>query len=102
MKDPRRNKLGHEKANKLVALFHNLRLMSRIKKPAYVEPAVGWNAEDDKSGVVKFGLSNYESHVKKVAGPERPSISFAALCPPKIVNTDALIDTRTLEHFRAV
>ena len=24
IKDPRRNRLGHEKANKLVAIFHNL------------------------------------------------------------------------------
>ena len=43
VKDRTRNKLSHEKANKLVALFHNLRLMKRTKKVAYTEPAVGWS-----------------------------------------------------------
>ena len=31
VKDRRRNKLSHVRANKLVALFHNLRLMKRVK-----------------------------------------------------------------------
>ena len=55
MKDPKRNRLGHEKANKLVALFHNLRLLYRAKKPNYTEPMVGWNEEDKKTGLIKFG-----------------------------------------------
>mmetsp|Transcript_4348 Transcript_4348/g.9388 ORF Transcript_4348/g.9388 Transcript_4348/m.9388 type:complete len:108 (+) Transcript_4348:619-942(+) len=42
IKDRRRNRLGHEKADKLVALFHNLRLMAKMVKPAYTEPVVGW------------------------------------------------------------
>ena len=56
VKDRRRNRLGHEKANKLVGLFHNLRLL----KPMYVEPAIGWNEDEDKSGVTKFGLLHHE------------------------------------------
>lgn len=59
VKDRRRNRLAHAKADKLVALFHNLRLMKRMKKPAYVEPTVGWTDEDTKSGVTKFGIANY-------------------------------------------
>ena len=31
VKDRRRSKLSHVRANKLVALFHNLRLMKRVK-----------------------------------------------------------------------
>jgi len=61
IKDPRRNRLEHNRANKLVALFHNLRLIARVKKPTYVEPAIGWNDEDFNSGVTKFGVANYES-----------------------------------------
>lgn len=61
VKDRKRNRLAHDKANKLVALFHNLRLMLRMKKLAYVEPAVGWeNCEEDEeqstSRIVKFGV----------------------------------------------
>ena len=41
VKDPRRNRLKHSKASKLVALFHNLRLIFRMKKPNYTEPLVG-------------------------------------------------------------
>ncbi|KAL1495949.1 hypothetical protein AB1Y20_014591 [Prymnesium parvum] len=59
IKDRKRNRLSHNKANKLVALFHNLRLLKRMRKPAYTEPAVGWNQEDDKSGITKFGIDNY-------------------------------------------
>ena len=53
VKDPRRNKLAHEKANKLVALFHNLRLLAKAKAPVYSEPAIGWNDNDFSSGVTK-------------------------------------------------
>ena len=58
VKDRRRNRLGHEKANKLVAIFHNRRLLTRMKKPAYVEPAIGWNTEDERAGVIKYGVAN--------------------------------------------
>ena len=29
-------------------------------KPGYSEPAIGWNSEDNKSGVIKYGVANYE------------------------------------------
>eukprot|EP00966_Prymnesium_polylepis_P179620 4158961-Prymnesium_polylepis.1 len=79
IKDPRRNRLEHSRANKLVALFHNLRLIARMKKPNYVEPAIGWNDEDFQTGVTKFGVANYEGTAKlKVKAPaQRP-----ALMPP--------------------
>lgn len=59
VKDRKRNRLQHEKANKLVDLFHNLRLMKRMNKPAYAEPAVGWNVEEMESGITKWGVANY-------------------------------------------
>jgi hypothetical protein len=76
VKDPRRNKLGHEKANKLVAIFHNCRLLTRMNKPAYVEPAIGWNKEDNNAGVIKYGVANYEPRksVAKITAPTRPAL----------------------------
>ena len=60
VKDRRRNRLGHDKANKLVGLFHNLRLILRQNRVIYSEPAVGWTQHDDvKSGIQKWGISNY-------------------------------------------
>jgi len=77
VKDPRRNRLGHQKASKLVSLFHNLRLLSRMNKPTYTEPAIGWNDEDNKVGLVKFGVADYAApkHVK-INPPERPQLTF--------------------------
>ena len=51
----------------------------RMKKPNYVEPAIGWNDEDFHTGVTKFGVANYEGTAKlKVMAPaHRP-----ALMPP--------------------
>ena len=75
VKDPRRNRLEHGRADKLVALFHNLRLMARAKKPDYSEPAIGWNEDDFHAGVTSFGVSNYESTQKlKVLAPFRPTL----------------------------
>ena len=58
----RRNRLGHEKADKLVSLFHNLRLLKRMKKPNYTEPMIAWgDAEEmdvDSSRVTKYELNN--------------------------------------------
>jgi hypothetical protein len=59
IKDRKRNCLGHDKANKLVALFHNLRLIWRMATPKYVEPAVDHTDSDDAlfvSGVTTFAL----------------------------------------------
>ena len=54
VKDRRRNRLAHCKANKLVGVFHNLRLLKRMQKLSYVEPAVGWSDDLERSAVLKF------------------------------------------------
>ena len=77
VKDPRRNRLRHEKAAKLVGLFHNLRLIFRMKRPNYVETAVGWNDEDKQTGLSKYGVTHYEPHVVKSIPYRCPS---ARLC----------------------
>ena len=53
-KDRRRNRLSHARANKLVGLFHNLRLLKRMKKVSYAEPAVAWTDNLERSSVTKF------------------------------------------------
>ena len=58
--DRRRNRLAHARANKLVSCFHNLRLLKRMTKTNYTEPAVGWTEEDTTSGITKYGIVNYE------------------------------------------
>ena len=74
VKDPRRNRLGHIKATKLVGLFHNLRLLNKMKQPAYTEPLIGWNNEDFKAGLVKFGVAEYAAPTKvKIEAPTRPT-----------------------------
>ena len=57
VKDRRRNRLGHGKSNMLVGLFHNLRLLKRMRKLLYTEQCVGWNDEDEKTG--SFALVVY-------------------------------------------
>ena len=76
IKDPRRNRLQHDKANKLVAIFHNLRLLARMNKPNYVEPAVGWNCEDNHVGVIKYGVADYEPRKNStpISAPKRPEL----------------------------
>jgi len=76
IKDRRRNKLQHDKANKLVAIFHNLRLLARMNKPNYVEPAVGWNCEDNHVGVIKYGVADYEPRKNStpISAPKRPEL----------------------------
>ena len=79
VKDPRRNRLKHIRANKLVALFHNLRLLFRMKKPKYSEPVVAWNEEDKHTGLVKYGVNHYEepaSLVTTIPCPTRPPVIF--------------------------
>ena len=77
VKDARRNRLGHIKASKLVSLFYNLRLLHRVKKPAYSEPALGWNDEDFRTGLVKFGVAEYAAPTAKtIAAPTRPAITY--------------------------
>jgi hypothetical protein len=76
VKDPRRNRLGHDKASKLVALFHNMRLLTRMKKHKYVEPAISWNTEDTVTGVIKYGVADYEPRKgpPKIKNPTRPTL----------------------------
>lgn len=78
VKDKRRNRLQHAKATKLVGLFHNLRLMHTMKRLVYTEPCIGWNDEDLKVGIEKFGVAEYAAPtVKKINKPQRPDeISF--------------------------
>ena len=59
VKDRRRNRLSHVKANKLVRIFHNLRMKRRTGHVAYTEPAIGWAEDPQKSGVTKWGLPNF-------------------------------------------
>ena len=90
VKDPRRNRLGHAKASKLVGLFHNLRLLHRMKKPAYTEPAIGWNSEDFQTGLVKYGVAEYAPPAtKKITPPTRPAITFEAEYAPDALEGDA-------------
>ena len=52
IKDKRRNRLTHEKSNKLVGLFHNLRLLAKMATPKYMEPAIGWFTEQESGSAV--------------------------------------------------
>ena len=47
-----------------------------MKKPNYVEPAIGWNTEDNAAGVIKYGVANYEPRksAAKIAAPVRPPL----------------------------
>ena len=60
VKDRRRNRLCHAKADKLVRCFHNLRLIHKMRKSEYTEPAVGWSHDAEKSGIMKFSVANHE------------------------------------------
>ena len=84
VKDARRNRLEHNKANKLVALFHNLRLLNRVRLPQYSEPAVGWETEDAKSGVTKYGVAHYEPcKATAIKAVERPGARMLELAAPQ-------------------
>ena len=73
VKDRRRNRLSHEKANKLVRLFHNLRLLKRMSAPNYSEPAIGWTDDVELTGVRKFKASSgTPSNLLKCASPVGP------------------------------
>ena len=61
-------------------------LLMRMKEPNYSEPAIGWNTDDEKSGVVSFGVANYESTKElKVKAPPRPML----MPPPVPVELEA-------------
>ena len=52
-----------------------------MAKPAYSEPAIGWNHEDDAAGVVKYGVANYEPARKSAAALVRPPQPALCLAP---------------------
>lgn len=78
VKDRRRNRLAHHRASKLTALFHNLRLIYRMKKSDYEEPAVAWtNPDTPESGITKFGVTHYAGSapsLKAIGKPTRPAL----------------------------
>ena len=86
VKDARRNKLSHTKADKLVALFHNLRLLHKVKKPMYTEPAIGWNEDDFQAGVTKYGVAHYEGAKKHAKAPTRPRLLPLEPCPEVVID----------------
>ena len=57
----------------------NLRLIARVKKPDYVEPAIVWNDEDFDTGVTNFGVANYEGTAKLKV--KAPAVRPALKCP---------------------
>ena len=59
-----------------------------MKKPCYVEPAIGWNNEDERSGVAKYGVAHYEPLQRraKIDAPARP-----ALLPPPVALEQELL-----------
>ena len=61
VKDRRRNRLGHQKADQLVSLFHNLRLLKRMRQPKYEEPAIAWGEDLEQSHVTRFSAASTSS-----------------------------------------
>ena len=60
------------------------RLLKRMKKPAYVEPAIGWNTEDNHAGVIKYGVADYQPRksAARITAPTRPALP-APPSPPQ-------------------
>ena len=53
---------------------------------AYVEPAIGWNTEDNQAGVINYGVADYEPRKSAAAisitAPARPALP-APPAPPQ-------------------
>ena len=84
VKDRRRNRLSHKKADVLVGLFHNLRLLKRMKKPQYTEPAIAWTDDLEKSGVIKYaaaGAAGSSSLLTAGAAGSPSLLTFAPRTP---------------------
>ena len=63
-----------------------MRLLMRMKKPNYTEPAIGWNTEDAAAGVIKYGVANYEPRqgptvIKNPIRPPLPAPELPASPP---------------------
>ena len=57
-----------------------------MKKTGYTEPAIGWNDEDNRSGIKTYGVANYAGTAKlKIITPVRPVL----LPAPEAVRTRA-------------
>ena len=57
--------------------FRKSAVISRsLPQPAYAEPAIGWNTEDNKAGVIKYGVADYEPRTSKapIRTPTRPAL----------------------------
>ena len=65
-----RNRLSHDKANKLVALFHNLRLLKRMKKPQYSEPMIAWG-DSEELDVACSRVTKYSAAGSSSGGPSK-------------------------------
>lgn len=85
VKDQRQNRLGHENANKLVALFHNLRLLKRMRELKYVEPTIAWSDDLERSAVTKYEPGKASSDRSKLlnatAVVTSPHASSSAIVP---------------------
>ena len=65
-----------------------------VGKPGYSEPAIGWNSEDNKSGVIKYGVANYEPRksVAKIMAPARPALPAPPVPPQENDSINAAAD----------
>ena len=63
-------------------------MLFRMKKPNYTEPMVGWNDEDRKTGITKYGVTHYEqaATMQKIPCPVRPPVVFIDLDEPEPVS----------------
>ena len=48
-----------------------------------MEPAIGWNTEDNKAGVVKYGVADYEPRksTAHITAPSRPALPAPPMPP---------------------
>lgn len=61
VKDRRRNGLKHDKANKLVSMFHNFRIFKNMTKSEYAESANPWTTDEDPMpSITKWGINHYQ------------------------------------------
>ena len=64
-----------------------------MRKPGYSEPAIGWNNDDNKAGVIKYGVANYEPMKKGTRAPVaplRPALPPSPEAPQELGGADLL------------
>ena len=64
-------------ANKLVSLFHNLRMRKRMNKHNYSEPAIAWSVDLDHSAVTKYTAGGSVGSSALLKQVEQPASSAA-------------------------